>query len=364
MRLRFYNFGTLNLKLKTRNPKLYIILLLGVLLAGIIRVRADAPHRAGLVVQHRDGSVQTQCVTFSEDSISGLDVLQQSGLDLNVDAGNPMGAIVCRLDNEGCSFPQQDCFCQCQGSDCIYWSYWQWENGKWIYSSRGASTTQIHDGGVEGWVWGQGTVGVSASAPPNIGFDEICAVEAPTDTPIPPIPLPTPTSTDTPTPTPTITPSPTATPSPVPTATPAPPTGTPAGVTSGVETAQIPPTPAPTGTPTPSPAATLSPPTNTPLSPPTNTRLSPPSPTVPPTAGATLPLPTAPVLVAQAESVSTPTIIAPAPESPSPKATATGADTGKRLVTFGALSILVILFTTVPVLLLAGAAVWWLVKRQ
>ncbi len=288
----------MNLKSETQKPKFYLILLMGLFLAGIIRVHAETPHRVGVVVQHGDGSVQTQCITFPEETISGLEVLQRSGFDLNVDAGNSMGATICRLDGEGCSFPQEDCFCQCTGSDCVYWSYWRQENGNWVYSNLGASNTQVHDGDVEGWVWGQGATGGAASTPPNLTFADICAANTPTDTPIPPAPLPSPTPTDTPSPVPT--PSPTATDTPLP----------------------------PTDTPTPVP----------------------PSPTA------------APVAVARAAAV-TPTVAAPVPVASANPATVSPAAT-KRLATFGALSVLVILFTTVPVLLLAGAAIWWLVKKQ
>ncbi len=327
---------------------------MGLFLAGIIRVRAETPHRAGLVVQHGDGSVQTQCITFPEDSISGLDVLQRSGFDLNVDAGNSMGATICRLDNEGCSFPQEDCFCQCTGSDCVYWSYWRQENGEWVYSNLGASNTKIHDGDVEGWVWGRGTTGGAASVPPNLTFAEICAVATPTD--VPPAPLPSPTPTDTPTPVP----SPTATDTP----TPLPPTVTPTLPPTATDT-PIPPAPTAESnqpavktplalTDTPSPTAIQPHPTVVPS--PTGTPT--PSPTIAPT------LPTASIAVVRADIAVTPTVAAPVSAVSLTKPTALSVKATKRLATFGALSILVILFTTVPVLLLAGAAIWWLVKKQ
>lgn len=349
-----------------RNSKIYLILLMGMFLAGIIRVHAETPHRVGLVVQHGDGSVQTQCITFPEDTISGLDVLQRSGFDLNVDAGNSMGATICRLDGEGCSFPQEDCFCQCTGSDCVYWSYWRQNNGGWVYSSSGASNTQVHDGDVEGWVWGQGTTGGAVSTPPNLTFADICAANTPTDTPIPPAPLPSPTPTDTPSPVPT--PSPTATDTPLPptdtpTPTPLPPTDTPTHVaptatpTTNQSVVEMSPTPT-----NPLPTATQPPPTATPTATPTDT----PTPTITPVP--VLPtavpiLPTAPVAVARADVAATPTGVAPAPVVSQTNTDAVRAEASKRLVTFGALSILVILFTTVPVLLLAGAVIWWLVKK-
>jgi hypothetical protein len=89
-----------------------------------------------------------------------------------------MGATVCALDGEGCSFPREACFCQCQGRECTYWSYWQQnEGGAWQYSGAGAGNTRVRDGAVEGWVWGSGSV-TEAPAPPPVTFAEICPAEA------------------------------------------------------------------------------------------------------------------------------------------------------------------------------------------
>ena len=47
-----------------------------------------------------------QCISFSEPEISGLQVLERSGLDLNYDAQNAPGVAICRIDGEGCGFPE------------------------------------------------------------------------------------------------------------------------------------------------------------------------------------------------------------------------------------------------------------------
>jgi hypothetical protein len=170
--------------------------------------QADGPNQVGLVVMHGDGSVVTRCIEFSEDEISGYDVLDRSGLDLNIDPSGGIGLTVCRLDNEGCTFPPPPCFCQCAGggASCIYWSYWHLVGDDWQYSGAGASIYQVSDGDVEGWVWGLGTAG-EASPPPVIPFEEICTL--PTSTP-----TATASPTREPTSTPTNTPEPTNTPKP------------------------------------------------------------------------------------------------------------------------------------------------------
>lgn len=130
-------------------------------------------NRAGLVVIHGDGSVVTRCVEFSDETISGADLLALSKLDLAVEASG-MGATICRLDNEGCNYPRENCFCQCQSTPCIYWTYWRQEAGKWTYSNLGASNTTIRNGDVQGWRWGE-SVGNEAEPPTAISFDMICA---------------------------------------------------------------------------------------------------------------------------------------------------------------------------------------------
>ncbi|MDQ7028470.1 MAG: hypothetical protein Q9O62_01170 [Ardenticatenia bacterium] len=45
---------------------------------------AQEPNRAGVVVQHGDGTVRAACVLFPEPEISGAELLRRSGLDVVV----------------------------------------------------------------------------------------------------------------------------------------------------------------------------------------------------------------------------------------------------------------------------------------
>lgn len=137
-------------------------------------------NRAGVIVLHGNGQKLERCVDFTETQITGIDLLTRAGLDLNVDPSNPVGIGVCRLDREGCTYPAQPCFCQCTGSTCAYWSYWHLTGGVWKYSSAGASNSLLHNGDVDGWVWGPGS---ASSAPPSSAtFDQVCALAAATST--------------------------------------------------------------------------------------------------------------------------------------------------------------------------------------
>jgi len=176
---------------KSASSAFYPVFLIAVaaLLLVVSPAAAQEDHRAGLVIVHGDGSVTTRCVAFAAESITGAELLARGGLELAVEASS-MGATICRIDGEGCDFPAETCFCQCQGSPCVYWSYWRLNDGAWLYSNAGAGNTTVRDGAVEGWRWGLGTVD-KAEAPPAITFADICGASAAPVEALPPAALAT-----------------------------------------------------------------------------------------------------------------------------------------------------------------------------
>jgi hypothetical protein len=207
-----------------------------------------------LIVVHGDGHFTMHCVSFSEDEISGGEVLRRAGLNVRFTGYASFGAGVCAIDGEGCPLENQDCFCQCPGTTCNYWSYWHWKDGRWLYSQVGAEGYRVRDGDIEGWIWGD-----AKSPPPAVVFEQICA------------PPPTAAPTDTPAPTNTVVPTR------APTHTALPPT-------------QVPPTSMPPATPVPTNAPTSVPPTAKPQPSVTPTKAATPrrTATLLPTASATL----------------------------------------------------------------------------
>lgn len=146
-----------------------LVLLLLISLTSVIY--AQEQNRAALVVRYEDGRVETMCVAFPEEQLTGYDLLNRAGLDVEAKIVG-MGATVCRLNDQGC--PQSDCFCHCPGgSDCLYWSYWMQEEGEWHYASIGPSLRQVSDGMIDGWSWGPGSL-TEAIPPPDLTFDDIC----------------------------------------------------------------------------------------------------------------------------------------------------------------------------------------------
>ena len=190
--------------------KLFVVSLILTLIFGGFSDLSNTPaqpiNRAGLVVQFSDDKIDTDCISFAEENISGEDLLDQYSTEMNVQIEkmfDPVnGAAICKIGNVGC--PSDDCFCDSPPNN---WSYWYLQDEDWVYSSFGASNRNLHDGDVDGWHWG------SPFNPPElITFDEICN----------PTPTPTSTPTFTHTPKPTNTPRPTKTPKPKPTKTPVP----------------------------------------------------------------------------------------------------------------------------------------------
>ncbi len=131
-------------------------------------------NQAAVIIRLEDGLIENRCVAFEEESISGLDLLTRSGLDLELRVEG-FGSAVCSIEGSGCA--AGDCFCQCSGGrDCVYWSYWHQQQNGWDYAAAGASSYQVSQGDVDGWSWGPGSV-ISAVEPPLTSFKEICSQE-------------------------------------------------------------------------------------------------------------------------------------------------------------------------------------------
>ncbi len=134
-------------------------------------MRAQISNRAALVIRYGDQHIETACIEFEEPQISGFDLVQRSGLNIEIEAQG-LGALVCTINDVGC--PSSDCLCQCRGGgECIYWSYWHQLQDGWQYSQSGATAYFVKPGSVEGWSWGPGAES-QALPPPVISFEDVC----------------------------------------------------------------------------------------------------------------------------------------------------------------------------------------------
>lgn len=144
-------------------------------LAGSLTVsiaHAQEQSKAAIVIRLSESQVETRCVAFNEETISGVELLRRSGLAFATE-NQGMGSLVCSIEEQGC--PANDCFCECSGGgNCTYWSYWHLRDDGWQYAQVGGSGYQIRNKDVDGWSWGPGSV-TEAIPPPDVQFDEICS---------------------------------------------------------------------------------------------------------------------------------------------------------------------------------------------
>ena len=131
-----------------------------------------ATHRAALVIEHSNGSLIERCVAFAEEAISGLQLIQRSGVEYQAQTFGDLGAAVCQLDLEPAQVPAN-----CFGSGRS-WQYYRETSSGWSPSSSGAGGSTVHDGDVDGWHYAAGP-----QPPPGIAFSQVCGAPAPAATP-------------------------------------------------------------------------------------------------------------------------------------------------------------------------------------
>ena len=134
-----------------------------------IRPAHAAIHHAALVIQHSSGSLITRCVAFAEDRITGLQLIERSGLQHETQSFGSTGTAVCQLDREPSTVPSG-----CFGSG-RYWQYFHRQGGGWQASAFGAGSSVLHDADMDAWHYADGP----NQAPANIAFASVCTAPPP-----------------------------------------------------------------------------------------------------------------------------------------------------------------------------------------
>jgi hypothetical protein len=131
------------------------VLLLVLSLVSPVAVGAQQLNHAGLVIRHGDGRLIYAYIAFTEESISGVELLRRSGVSLVTIGFGGLGEGVCTIDDEGC--PASDCrtrVCQGRGDDAPFWQYFRQRSpGDWQPLILGASTTKVRNGDIDAWSW-------------------------------------------------------------------------------------------------------------------------------------------------------------------------------------------------------------------
>jgi hypothetical protein len=123
--------------------------------------------RVALVVRFSDDDVYTQCVSFSEPEFSLDDLLLRASLSAEIDENSA----ICRINNTGC--PLDNCRCGWNETPPIYWAYFKWDNGRWLYQYPDVVNIPVAHGDLFGFSWGPGDL-VSAIPTPVYTYDQIC----------------------------------------------------------------------------------------------------------------------------------------------------------------------------------------------
>jgi len=113
------------------------------------------PGLAAVIIVGPERSVRQTCVNLEAAGVTGKELLELARIAMTLDERNPMGALVCAIDAQGCAYPAEDCLCRCQGlGDCAYWaSFVRTPPGSWTYAGQGVSTQTLRPGDLYAWVW-------------------------------------------------------------------------------------------------------------------------------------------------------------------------------------------------------------------
>jgi hypothetical protein len=107
---------------------------------------------AGLVIKHGDGSVLYFYVQFTESQITGEQLIERAGVQLDITPYAGIGTGVCMIDHESC--PSTNCFCKSFAVPSVFWRYHSLNtDGKWVFRASGPTQRIVHDGDVDGWSW-------------------------------------------------------------------------------------------------------------------------------------------------------------------------------------------------------------------
>ena len=133
---------------------------------------AASRNHAALVVD-TGASVRRYCVGFSEDSVSGIELIRlaHEQYRLSYKLGYS-GQAVCMLSGVGSE--EEECF----EAGEPYWGYFRGDgSGGWIYSAAGPASTSVEPGDVEGWAYGGGNAS-SHPRPPDTTYTSVCGASA------------------------------------------------------------------------------------------------------------------------------------------------------------------------------------------
>ena len=113
--------------------------------------------KAGVVLKKPSGETKQICVEFSEEIISGYELLKRAGLNPKSEGG-----FIIEIDNIRSKKSDQ------MSEDDSFWSYWHFDQN-WKFNNVGVNYSKVKDGSIEGWELSTGI-----NSLPQINFEELC----------------------------------------------------------------------------------------------------------------------------------------------------------------------------------------------
>lgn len=110
---------------------------------------------AGLVIDYGDGRMSYAVVPFTEESLSGIELLRRSGLALLTVPFGGLGVGVCSIESTGCDLRAcRTRMCQSADRESPFWQYVrQGDDGTWAPATLGATQARVENGDVDAWAW-------------------------------------------------------------------------------------------------------------------------------------------------------------------------------------------------------------------
>ena len=138
---------------------------------GVSRAEGETNH-AGLVIRDQAGELTYAYVAFAEPEISGIELLERSGVEIVTVGFGGLGAAVCSIQGEGCAVDEcRRRLCQGPRPDDPFWqSFRQQAPGDWRPEILGASSAIVRDGDIAGWSWTNGDAQL-----PTVTLTEVAA---------------------------------------------------------------------------------------------------------------------------------------------------------------------------------------------
>ncbi len=159
---------------RLRQLLLALIVLFSVQLYVAHPLAADESGMAGIVVDYGNGVVTYAIVPLPDGQASGMELLRGSGLSLvSIEFGG-LGDGVCSIEEHGCGVGECRRLCQTSDPDSPYWRYFTLNgDGEWAIQPRGASSSTVVPGQVDGWSWTGDEPGL-----PDVDFAEVLNLAA------------------------------------------------------------------------------------------------------------------------------------------------------------------------------------------